>query len=271
MNATVTSPPGWLVPAMALPFPAGLRGLPHRTGPRSLALAGSSPRELSCLFRAHSSLVTCPPRARGERLPWGFWPPSRCEGEQSECRRFPNAACVSALSVSHALDGLLLLAPRGLVSSRNRVRGSLFRVFPRQPGSLARRQVRPLSALSSFSYGRVSPTAPDSDAPPSGACSDCRSVVTARCLTPDGTRFPLEFSLPRGFLRTPWTRLRGSSTRELSPPIPLVTPAAALQRLDRCAAFPTVSSRSPRSSFLALRRAAEAPRRGRPDLPGGPP
>ena len=48
----------------------------------------------------------------------------------------------SALSVSHALDGLLLLTPCGLVSSHCHVRDSLFRGFPCcQAGSPHRRVV----------------------------------------------------------------------------------------------------------------------------------
>jgi hypothetical protein len=42
----------------------------------------------------------------------------------------------SALSVLHALDGLLLLAPWRLVSSSCHVRDSLFRGFPRQSAGL---------------------------------------------------------------------------------------------------------------------------------------
>jgi hypothetical protein len=52
---------------MALPFPADLRGVPDRTGPRSLSLAGSSPRELRRLFRVLRARHL--PAARTRRTP----------------------------------------------------------------------------------------------------------------------------------------------------------------------------------------------------------
>jgi hypothetical protein len=202
----------------------------------------------------HSSLVTCPSRARGGRLPWGSSPLSRHECEQSIACGFPKPPAFPP-SAFRTLSTVCSCSHRaGLFhpATTCEVFSSGFSPDYQDPGLSPG---FPLSALSSFSYGRVAPTAPDPDAPPSGACSDSRSVAAARCFTPGDTRSPLEFSLPRVFLRAPWTRLRGSSAHELAPPIPLVTPAAALQRLDRCAAFPTVSSRSSRSSFLAFQSA----------------
>jgi hypothetical protein len=52
---------------MASPFPADLRGIPDRTGPRSLSLAGSSPRELRRLFRVLRARHL--PTARTRRAP----------------------------------------------------------------------------------------------------------------------------------------------------------------------------------------------------------
>jgi len=42
---------GLLVPALAFLFPSCLRGIPGNAGPRSLAIPGSSSRELRLLFR----------------------------------------------------------------------------------------------------------------------------------------------------------------------------------------------------------------------------
>jgi hypothetical protein len=49
----------------------------------------------------------------------------------------------SALDVSHVLDGLLLHAPRGLVSSHNHVQDSRFRGFPRCRADPPRRRTVP--------------------------------------------------------------------------------------------------------------------------------
>jgi len=51
--------------------------------------------------------------------------------------------------------------------------------------------------------------------PRSQGCSSSRSVVADRVVTPAGPRSPLEFSLPRVYLRAPWPRLRGASARDL--------------------------------------------------------
>jgi len=59
----------------------------------------------------------------------GFCPPSRHQHRQSTSRPTSQVDLRSALSVSHAPDGLLLPTPCELVSSRSHVRGSLFRGF----------------------------------------------------------------------------------------------------------------------------------------------
>jgi hypothetical protein len=161
-----------------------------------------------------SALVTCSTRARVERLPWGSSPPSRCEREQSDDRAVSTPPAFSAPSVSHALDGLFLLAPRGSVSPRYHVRGSLFRVFPGHgsPGSSPGRF--PLGVGVALPADGVAPTAPASRRAAHRACTHDRSVAAGSWLRAAGSRSPLEFSLPRVFLRTPWTRLHGSSARE---------------------------------------------------------
>jgi hypothetical protein len=55
----------------------------------------------------------------------------------------------------------------------------------------------------------------------------------AECLVLPAARFPLEFSLPRALLRSPWRRLRASSARTLGRQTLRVTPATGLQRINR--------------------------------------
>jgi hypothetical protein len=138
-------------------FPGRLRGLLADAGPRSLALPGSSSPELAPLFRVLPA-GTCTPLAR--RAPsLRFLPPSRHHSGESTCRQASQSRLCSALSVSHALDGLLLTEPCELVSSRSHVRGSLLRGFPRRSAALARHQPLP-----SCRYRRA-PTPSKLDAP----------------------------------------------------------------------------------------------------------
>ena len=92
----------------------------------------------ACLLSRDPTTQSGPPRARGERLPWGFPPPSRHRCEESTRRQGSRPCLCSALSVSHALDGFLLFTPCRLVSSGCHVRGSLFRGFSRWPARRAR-------------------------------------------------------------------------------------------------------------------------------------
>jgi len=71
-----------------------------------------------------------PPLVRRPPTPsLGFLPSSRHQREQSTSRLASQATLRSAHSVSHAPDGLLLLTPCELVSSRSHGQGSLFRGF----------------------------------------------------------------------------------------------------------------------------------------------
>jgi hypothetical protein len=73
------------------------------------------------------------------RLPRGFVP-LRDLGEKSPLTaRFPRRAYRSALSVSHAPDGLLLFLLRGLISSHCHVQDLPFRGFPRHSADSAPR------------------------------------------------------------------------------------------------------------------------------------
>jgi len=83
----------------------------------------------------------CPPTAADELLPWGYdlLLSGVSTGSPLTGRR-PTSCLCSALSVSHALDGLLLLVPCGLIASRYHFRASLYRGFPRHSADLTHRQ-----------------------------------------------------------------------------------------------------------------------------------
>ena len=130
------------IPPWRYCFQPSLRGFPTDTGPRSLAFPGSSSPDLTATSEYYP-LHTCTTASATARLPWGSFPPSRHQHRESTSAGNPTSRLRSALSVSHALDGLLFSLPCGLVSSRCRVRGSLLRGFPRPSAALARRQAVP--------------------------------------------------------------------------------------------------------------------------------
>jgi hypothetical protein len=129
--------------------------------------------------------------------------PSRHQCFESTNSRRPMSCLRSALSVSHALDGLLLLAPCGLVSSHCHVRDSLLRGFPQQPVVRAFTRPCPHVVFAFRLPGSKLPGA-NSRPSPSGLHSSCRSVVVVGWIRPSDPRSPLEFSLPQVFVRTPW-------------------------------------------------------------------
>jgi hypothetical protein len=107
-------------------------------GPRSLSSPGSSSRALLLLSRVLTDSDP-PEHPCGLRAPsLGFTSPSRRQHPESTCDELSHAHLCSALSVSRALDGLLLCLPRGLVSSHCHVRDSLFRGFPRNQATATR-------------------------------------------------------------------------------------------------------------------------------------
>jgi hypothetical protein len=196
-------------------FPPGLHGLPCDTGPRLLALTGSSSQQLLLHFRAQSPIVTRSPAEADELPPPRSRPPSRHQYQGSTCGRFLSSCLGSARSVSHALGGFIPLAPCRLVSSRYRVRGLASGGFPvnqpywlvtsRCPPAVMRRSPaielpRSLQLLPPRLQG-VAPVADSSS--PTGF------------LRLPATRSPLAFSTPRGFLCTPWNHHRGPSAHDL--------------------------------------------------------
>lgn len=121
-------------------FPSDPHGFPGVTGPRSLAFPGSSSRELSLLSRVINLLKP----ARRPQPPSAFLgvsSPIRGDNARSPLNDgLPISHLRSAPGVSHTLDGLLLLTPRGPISSHNHVRDSLCRDFPRHSADLTHRQ-----------------------------------------------------------------------------------------------------------------------------------
>jgi hypothetical protein len=110
----------------------------------------------------------------------------------------------SALSVSHALDGLLLLLPCGLISSHCHVRDSLFRGFPRCQADPTCRRAVPSCRLATFTSSRVAPTVQLRPSRLQGFDPGSDPLRPAGCLILPTARSPLEFSLPRASLRPPW-------------------------------------------------------------------
>jgi len=134
---------------------------------------------------------------------------------------FPGLALRSAPGVSHALDGLLLLQPRGFVSPRSHVRDSPLRGCSPLPSRIASSATVTLLSLPAFSCRRVASMAPDPSASPPGSCSVQRSEIGDRVFSPSDALDPLPgFQLPRAPLRVP----RRSPSR--SPP--LVTSTAVV-------------------------------------------
>ena len=142
----------------------------------------------------------------------GFRSHSRHRLAESLLMPGSHAQLRSARSVSHTLDGLLLCELRGLVSSHNHVRDSLFRGFPRCQAVLSHRQSvlscrlrnSPLSELPhwcQFQPRRLQSVAPGSDPLSSTGGLDLPT-----------TRSPLGLSTPAGFspgtLKTPSRPLR---------------------------------------------------------------
>jgi hypothetical protein len=142
MSVEAAQPSGYCAPAVTFRFPVGLRGLsPRHRPPRS--------REFGFILSCASPPLQSPDRiapARRISLRATFLgvrfsiatSMSRVHSPTS----FPPRLC-SALSVSHALDGLLLSISCGLVSSRCHVRDVLFRDFPRCPAASTRRRCVP--------------------------------------------------------------------------------------------------------------------------------
>jgi hypothetical protein len=202
------------------------------TGPRALSSSGSSSRALYLLFRVLAD--SHPPEhlsASSTFLGVSF--PIATSVSRVHHSMSSHAHLCSALSVSHALDGLLLCLPCGLISAHCHVRDLLLRGFPRCQADPTRRRAVPSCRLPTFASSRVAPTVQLRPARLQGFHPGSDPLRRAECLVLHTARSPLEFLLPRVLLRSPWRRLRASSARALLRQTLRVTPATGLQRINR--------------------------------------
>jgi hypothetical protein len=188
---------GYSLPPMPRCFQRTLVVFPRR---RHQFLDRKTDHPLLSFSSASESLFTChcPGAMRLDTTSSGFLPPSRHQPTESTQQRASHARLRSALSVSHALDGLLLRAPCRLVSSRCHVRDSHFRGFPAaRPSRVS--TIAPLLPLPPIAalpcgYGSARFTAPRLQGFHPG--SDPLQPIGG--LDPIGARSPLVFSAPSG-------------------------------------------------------------------------
>jgi hypothetical protein len=174
------------------------------------------------------------PIARGLRAPsLGFRSPSRHKRVESTIRQASQARLRSALSVSRALDGLLLLTPCGLVSSHCHVRDSLFRDFPRCQAGSPHRRVVPSCRYRASPHGDRSHRCQFHSARLQGVNPSSDPLQPAGGLDLPTTRSPLGLSLLRVFLRLPWRRLHAPSAHDLFRLALAVYATAGLQRVNQ--------------------------------------
>jgi LSD1 subclass zinc finger protein len=153
-------------------FPESLSGITSPPAPGLLrdrvhpSMSFTSPTEIE-------PLRTCPRTFARGRLPWGFVPHRDINRTSPLASEHPKPTLRSALGVSHALDGLLLILPCGFISPRCHVRDSPSRGFlplPSQSTSSVPRALLPVSGC------RLPPSYP------SGASSTrpvCRALIRA--------------------------------------------------------------------------------------------
>jgi hypothetical protein len=160
------------------------RWLSLDAGPRSVERTGSSSPEPNLSFRVRSCLSPALHPERFRAPPLGFLSPSRQKRVKSTWRRASHTRLRSALSVSRALDGLLLHAPLRACFIPLPRPGFALQGFSPLPRRLASSTSRALLSLPSFPSRRVAPPLPGPLAPPSGRCSGQRSVVANRGVSP---------------------------------------------------------------------------------------
>jgi len=133
--------------ATALLFPADPCGFYFTTVPRSLASSSSSSRALAVSTESIIDPNPSDPPQWPDNLPRVSCPFRDTSKKNLLTGEFSTARLCSVLSVSHALDGLLLFLPCKLVSSCNHVWDSPFRVFPRCLSRPPRRRSMPSCRL----------------------------------------------------------------------------------------------------------------------------
>jgi hypothetical protein len=163
-------------------FPPSLRGISIHTVPRTFSSASSSSRRL-----VHSSEcvlpLTRPMPSSNEHLPWSFSPPSRHQPKESTTRQ-PSTAAFVPPSAFHTLStaySSLYLASLFHPAATSEIPfqgiSPVISLPDSSPG-------RTLMSLAPLSCEKVAPLAPDTGTPPSGFCSDYRSVVADSAVTP---------------------------------------------------------------------------------------
>ena len=168
------------------------------TVPLRLAKQGSSSRELRSSSECHPA-VTCPSASPPRAPPLRSRPSSRRQLVESTVRWTSRVHLCSALGVSHALDGFLLIEPCALVSSRCRVQGSRSRGFLPPSGRTASSAAVTLAPLAPPPAGFP---APANVASTSGSCSRPWSAVSGGFFRPARHPCPLlRFQLPQALAR----------------------------------------------------------------------
>jgi hypothetical protein len=185
-------------PHAAVPAPVPLRVRVH-------------PLMRAVLFRVcHRSTPAQHPQACAPSVRFGS--PSRHQLVKSTYRRDSHLRQRSALSVSRALDGLLLHAPCRFVSPCCHVRDSLFRGCLPLPSQHGSHRTVPSCCSTTFASSRVAPSVQLWTPQLQGFDPDSDSSRRAGGLDLLTTRSPLEFSTPAGVspntLATPSRLLR---------------------------------------------------------------
>jgi hypothetical protein len=133
-------------------------------------------------------------------LPWGLVPLRDTNVWSPQSAGAPTLQLSSVYSVSHALDGLLLLTRCRLISSYSHVPGSHFKGFPCYPADSPHRRVVPSCRC---------PQSPASELPHQcqilqprlqGVNPGSNPLPFARALTRTTARSPLVVSHSRGFI-----------------------------------------------------------------------
>jgi hypothetical protein len=138
------------------------------------------------------------------RLPWGLFPYRDITMWSPLFGGIPTFRLSFALSVSHALDELLLHSVCGSISPHSHVRDSLFRGFSRCQANTTHCCAVPSCRFTTFASSQVAPTVQLESSQLQGLNPGSDSSRRAGGLDLLTTRSPLEFSLPRASLRTPW-------------------------------------------------------------------
>jgi hypothetical protein len=148
------------MPAMALLFPTDLRGIPNNAGPRSLAIPGSSSRELDSLSRVRSRSSPARRPQTPSTSPGVTVSPSRHQLEESTNGQLPKANLTfrpQRFSRSRRVTPLQALVAYFIRLPRPRLTLQGFAPTISRADSSP---VRSLMMFATFSCGRVAPTAP---------------------------------------------------------------------------------------------------------------